>query len=271
MNLLIIFIYFILGIILYVLNKTLIKKYNITKFKSIIISLLYIFILSGIFNYYVSFTENIFIVLVFYLVVDIINTTYFMNDDFFSNDKIKYYILLILLGFILNIYFINKVDNVFLDPEQLKLVIWVLIIIYLYKVIKNSKIYTLEFKDNQIDKESIGLSYVKYKNKYKLKYEDKDLELIIYGLMIFNNRNRNSLQRKIDKLLFNLGNNKKISIMQLDSKKIISDEESISIVYEKLSDIKKKNKKIESIIKKYDPDNYEEIISIVNMIKDYFN
>ena len=59
--------------------------------------------------------------------------------------------------------------------------------------------------------------------------------------------------------------------MQLDSKKIISDEESISIVYEKLSDIKKKNKKIESIIKKYDLDNYEEIISIVNMIKDYFN
>ena len=30
-------------------------------------------------------------------------------------------------------------------------------------------------------------------------------------------------------------------------------------------------KDIESIIKKYDPDNYEEIISIVNMIKDYFN
>ena len=268
---LVLLIYVIFGFLLYLLNSFLIKKYNITMFRSIIISLLFIFILAGIFSYFVKFTSNIFIILVFYLVIDIIYTTYFLNDDFFNTDKLKYYLLLIMLGFIMNNYFINKIDNVFLDPEQLKLVIWVLIIVYLYKLIVNSNLYSLEFKSNNIDKESTILNYVRYKNKYNLSYEDKDLELIIYALMIYNNRKRNFLMRKIDNFIFNInGRKRKLSIMLIESDKLISDIDGIALVYSKLCDIKKKTKTVKSIINKYDSTCSEDVYSIVNMIKDYF-
>ena len=272
MNLLILLLYFILGLILYIGNSYLIKRYDITKFKAISLSLIYIFVLAGVFNYYVNFTSNVFIVLVFYLIVDIVYTTYFMNEDFFTSKRLTYYLLLIFLGFILNNYFINKVDNVFLDSEQLKIVLWVLIFIYLYRTFMNSKIYTIKFKTTVDDTENILYNYVKLKNKYNLSYEDKDLVLVIYSMMIINNKKRNAFMRSIDEIFsYVFGTNKKKSIMLIDSDKKITDKEAIDIVYKDLVKLKKKNKTLKMIIKKYDNENYERIYEVVKKIKDYFN
>ena len=84
MNILILFIYIVLGLILLIINTFLIKKYDITKIKSILVSLFYIVILSGIFSKYLTFTNNIFLIYVFTFIFDIIYVTYIINDDFFS-------------------------------------------------------------------------------------------------------------------------------------------------------------------------------------------
>lgn len=271
MNILILFIYIVLGLILLIINTFLIKKYDITKIKSLLISLFYIFLLSGIFSNYVAFTNNIFLVYVFTFIFDIIYVTYIINDDFFSKEKFSYYLILILFGYLLNIYFINKVDTVFLDSEQIKIIIWIFIIIYLYKLLSNSKIFHSKFKQT-IHKENIELNYVKYKNKYKLIFEDKDLELIIYSIMINNNKIRNSLLRKVDNLLVNIHYKKrKLSIMLIDSYKYLDDSEGINIAYNRLVDIKKKSRGYKNIIKKYDNEHSDEIIKYYETIKEFLN
>ena len=272
MNILILSIYIVLGLLLLIINTYLIKQYNITKIKSILISLLYIIILSGIFSNYLVFTNNIFLVYVFTFILDIIYVTYIISDDFFSKEKFSYYLILIVSGYLLNMYFINKVDTVFLNSEQIKIIIWIFIILYLYKLINKSKILNSNFKNNTIHNENIELNYVKYRNKYKLMYEDKDLELIIYSIMINNNKIRNTLLRKIDNLLVNINYKKRpLSIMLIDSNRYLDDKEGISIAYNRLTDIKKKSKGYKSIIKKYDDEHSEDIIRIYESIKEFLN
>ena len=272
MNILILFIYIVLGLLLLLINTFFIKKFNITKLKSIMLSLLFIFILSGIFSNYLVFTNNIFLIFVFTFIFDIIYVTYIINDDFFSKEKFSYYLILIVIGYLFNMYFINKVDTVFLDSEQIKIVIWFFIIIYLYKLISKSKILNTKFKQSTIHNENIELNYVKYRNKYKLMYEDKDLELIIYSIMINNNKIRNSLLRKLDNLLININYKKrKISIMLIDSYKYLDDKEGIDIAYNRLVDIKKRAKGYKNIIKKYDTEHSEDIIRNYETIKEFLN
>ena len=59
--------------------------------------------------------------------------SYILEQDFFSKEdkNIYYYILLIIIGFIINQEFINRVEEVFLTGEDLRLIIWLLVIIYL--------------------------------------------------------------------------------------------------------------------------------------------
>ena len=272
MNILILFIYIVLGLILLIINTFLIKKYDITKIKSILVSLFYIVILSGIFSKYLTFTNNIFLIYVFTFIFDIIYVTYIINDDFFSKEKFSYYLVLIVFGYLLNISFINKVDTVFPDSEQIKIIVWIFIIIYLYKLLSNSKIFSSKFKQSIIHNENIELNYVKYKNKYKLMFEDKDLELIIYSIMINNNKIRNTLLRKIDNLLVNINyKRRKLSIMLIDSNKYLDDSEGINIAYNRLIDIKKKSRGYKNIIKKYDEEHSEEIIRNYETIKEFLN
>ncbi len=272
MNILIIFIYIVLGLILLIINNYTIKKYNISKLKSILLSLLYIFILSGIFSNYLTFTNNIFLVYVFTFIFDIIYVTYIINDDFFSKERFSYYLILIILGYLFNILFINKVDSVFLDSEQIKIIIWIFIIFYLYQLLSKSKLLNSRFKQNNTINENIELNYVKYRNKYKLMFEDKDLELIIYSIMINNNKIRNSLLRKIDNVFININyKRRKQSIMLIDSNRYLDDVEGINIAYNRLVDIKKKSKGYKSIIKKYDDEHSEDIIKIYEKLKEFLN
>ena len=268
---LILIIYIILGIILYLINNYCINKYNISKIHGIIISLLYIFILGGLFSTYRVFTGDLFIIYIFYMIMDIIYTTYIMGEDFFSKDKVNYYLIIIILGYLLNKYFINKVDTVFLTSEELKIVIWILIFISLYKYIKNNSFFNSKFDNNKsLNDNDIRIQYTKYKNKYNLKYEDKDIELLIYSIMIINNRKRNNLMRFIDSKIFEItGKKRKLSIMLIDSDKDISDLDGIDIKYKELIDLKKKSKSIINIVDKSNKEDSADIIYVYNTLKDF--
>ena len=99
--------------------------------------------------------------------------------------------------------------------------------------------------------------------------------------MIYENYYKPKLARKLDVIKFRIDNEeRKLGIMQVKTKKLITDEESIEITIKKLEKIYNKlstNKKIKKeelpnqIIKEYTKkeNSYEEIIDIYNQIIEF--
>ena len=249
-------IYIILGIILFIIIKHIENKYKINRREWLIFSIIIMLLFAGILvRLGINYTSDIFLIFVFMMLTDIFYNSYILEQDFFSKEdkNIYYYILLIIIGFIINQEFINRVEEVFLTGEDLRLIIWFLAIIYLYKfsisknILSNNK-ETTKF----ISKDSILISYVKLKEKYydECNYDNKDISNIIYSIMIYENKKRSKLLRKIDNFNYKInGGSKKLGIMQVESKKFITDSESINITYKKITKLydkynKKKDKNV---------------------------
>lgn len=249
-------IYIILGIILFIIIKYIENKYKINRREWLIFSIIIMLLFVGILvRLGINYTSDIFLIFVFMMLTDIFYNSYILEQDFFSKEdkNIYYYILLIIIGFIINQEFINRVEEVFLTGEDLRLIIWFLAIIYLYKfsisknILSNNK-ETTKF----ISKDSILISYVKLKEKYydECNYDNKDISNIIYSIMIYENKKRSKLLRKIDNFNYKInGGSKKLGIMQVESKKFITDSESINITYKKITKLydrynKKKDKNV---------------------------
>lgn len=249
-------IYIILGIILFIIIKYIENKYKINRREWLIFSIIIMLLFAGILvRLGINYTSDIFLIFVFMMLTDIFYNSYILEQDFFSKEdkNIYCYILLIIIGFIINQEFINRVEEVFLTGEDLRLIIWFLAIIYLYKfsisknILSNNK-ETTKF----ISKDSILISYVKLKEKYydECNYDNKDISNIIYSIMIYENKKRSKLLRKIDNFNYKInGGSKKLGIMQVESKKFITDSESINITYKKITKLydrynKKKDKNV---------------------------
>lgn len=276
--------YFVFGIMLYLGNLFLKKKYNISRANSIVFSLIYLMIIAGVCssNNWSRFNDNLFIVIIFQFVVDIIFSTYFLEENFFekSEDNILYYVILIASSFIINQSFFNQVSVVFPTGEDLRVILWLLVIIFLYKICSQCSIFKgrnfvkTKFK---LDAEHILVSYVKLKHRFnnEVNFSNKQLELIVFAIMVFENDRCPIFFRKINNLLFKIdGKRRKLGIMQVESSKFISDVDSIELVYkklEKISDNKNKGKvkKEEEIISKYSKEYSEEINYIYNVIKNF--
>ena len=250
-------IYIILGIILFIIIKYIENKYKINRREWLIFSIIIMLLFAGILvRLGINYTSDIFLVFVFMMLADIFYNSYILEQDFFSKEdkNIYYYILLIIIGFIINQEFINRVEEVFLTGEDLRLIIWFLAIIYLYKFSISKNILSTNIKENTkfISKDSILISYVKLKEKYyeECNYDNKDISNIIYSIMIYENKKRSKLLRKIDNFNYKInGGIKKLGIMQVESKKFITDSESINITYKKITKLydkynKKKDKNI---------------------------
>jgi hypothetical protein len=281
--------YIVLGIIYFFIIKLLSNKYKISKTQKFIFTILLLMITSGIcFRLAIKYTGDIFLSLVFLMIIDIIYNSYFIEKDFFdkSEGNIKYYILLVVIGFFINQEFFNRVSDVFLSGEDLRIILWTLGIIFIYNFIKEKEVLK-STSDNNIkymSVDSVLVNYVKLKNKYneEVNYSDKDICNIIYAIMIFNNNKRSKVMRDYDYFMFRLnGNSRNLSIMQINSKKFITDSEGIEIVYKKLikysesitkskTKTKTKNSKIyEEILKKYSSSDYLYLKYIFDIIKKF--
>ena len=250
-------IYIVLGIILFIIINYIDIKYKINRREWLILSIIFMLVFAGILvRLGINYTSDIFLVFVFMMLADIFYNSYILEQDFFSKEdkNIYYYILLIIIGFIINQEFINKVEEVFLTGEDLRLIIWLLVIIYLYKFSISKNILSTNIKESTkfISKDSILISYVKLKEKYyeECNYDNKDISNIIYSIMIYENKKRSKLLRKIDNFNYKInGGIKKLGIMQVESKKFITDSESINITYKKITKLydrynKKKDKNV---------------------------
>lgn len=259
MNVAIITKYLILSLILFFILNYLDEKNKENPINRIIISLIYITIISGL-----ILKEFIFMILIFEFLIRIFYTNYVLERDFFkeTNSYIKEYIITIILGYLLNIYFINKVDSVFLSIEEFKIIIWLFIIIFSYLFMKDNlkiSIKTKRKNNEYRNKEYNIILYAKLKNKYSdiIKTKYKELLPLIYSIMIYNDTNHPKIFRKLDIIRFRIDNEeRKFGIMQITSKKIITDEESIELGI----------KKIEKIYLKYNKDKKIKLEDIILMV-----
>ena len=275
--------YILMGLGLFGVISFFKNKFNITKLEGLVISLVYMMIISGIcFEWGIKYTENIFLIFVFLLVIDIIYNSYFIEKDFFdkNDNNVIYYVVLIVLGFFINQEFINEVNQVFLTGNDLRLLLWFLAIIFIYKMCKDREVFSnISNHDmKEIGRNTVLVNYAKFKDKYfdECNYSNKDISNIIYAIMIYENHNRGKVLRNYDYFMFKVnGKKNKLGIMQVESNKFISDSESIDIVHKKIEKIYDKHKKgkkkvdIKNIIKEYDKENYEIIMYIFDIIKKF--
>lgn len=269
--------YIFCGVLFYFAIEFINNKITLGKVDKIIFLNVFNIIVSGLlFRYSIRYTDNIFLVFVFVMLTDIIYNTYIVDRDFFDNDSggIYYYIGLVITGFIINQEFINKVNNVFLSGNEFRLVLWLLIIVYFYNLFKNEKI--LQRKDSKEKKvmsvNNILNNYAKFKYTYydDCDHDNKVISNILYAIMIYEDNNKNKVRRNIDNFMFKInGKKNKLGIMQVESKKFISDSESIDIAYKKVLKIynSTKTKDINKLFDKYYGYNNEDVKYIYEIIK----
>lgn len=274
--------YIISGFVLFFIMMYLENKFSINKVQNIIFSVIYMMILGGITSRYgySNLNGDIFLIFVFTFIMAVIYINYVLERDFFdkSHGYVKFYIVLIVIGYIINQEFINRVDCVFLTGDDLRLVLWFGAFIFIYQFIRDNNLLkdgNISSKKFNMSNQSIVVSYAKLKYKFlnDINYDNKDLVLVLYSIMIYENNKKSSLMRKFDNFMFRLdGNSRKLGIMQVNSKKFISDIESIDLVYKKLEKLyNKKNKTVKKInykdiIELYDKDNFDDICIIYDCI-----
>lgn len=259
------------------------KRYTINKIEKMIFTIfIWIVLCEVCFHYAIPCTSDIFLMFVFLLFIDVLYQSYFLDKDFFAKEEksISYYIFLIIIGFFINQEFINKVSSVFLTGDEFRGVFWLLMIVFLFRFGTERKMFSSSsFSDsNKMSSEYILVQYTKLRYRFgrDIEFKTKELSSMVYALMIFYNHKRSKLLRCYDYFMFRMtGNRKKLGIMQVESNHFITDAESISIVYEKLkkqydnlSSIRGM-KRVESILKDYAKEDYEDILSIFEIIQKF--
>ena len=250
--------YLFLGFCFFIIITFVDFKYKLNKIQKINFSVILLMITAGIcFNYAIKYVDNIFLSYVFLMVFDMIYVSYFLEKDFFDkNDKnINYYIILIIIGFILNQEFFNEVTTVFLTGNDLRLILWSFIIIFIYNFCKDKDIINNKEKTSErfMSVDNVLTNYAKLKYKYYdyCDLEDKKLSNVIYAIMIYRNSKRSKFLRNYDYFMFRLnGKSSKLSIMQVYTNKYITDIEGINIVKEEINELIVKSSLTKSKTKK---------------------
>lgn len=285
MNLLQIILYLGFAIILFYVSNYFQKFQEKTPSIMIIIPVIYIILISGL-----SFVDTscIYLVILMEMFIRIYYTKIILNQEELINTNyyIQNYGLAIIIAFIVTRCFIVKVDNIFPTASEWRMGIWFLIILFFYKTLNGVVTFKLE-KQEQINfkmkEEMIIVRYAKLKNNYShlIKSKNKDFNSLIYSIMIFKDYHRSSFLRSIDKIRFRFtGKNMKLGIMQVETSREITDEESIKLSIKELAKIEKdlsSSKKIkkqdlyQEILNQYDPNNSSNIMTIYKAIKDFDN
>lgn len=269
--------YVFCGIVFYFAIELIGKKINLSKVDKIIFLNVFNIIVSGLlFRYSIRYTDNIFLVFVFVMLTDIIYSTYIVDRDFFDSKSggISYYIALVIIGFIINQEFINRVNTIFLSGNEFRLVLWLLVIVYFYNLFRNENIFKKDIpgKKSIMSINNILNNYAKFKYTFYdcCNHDNRELSNALYAIMIYEDCKRNSVMRKIDNIMFKInGKENKFGIMQIDSKTIISDFESVDLAYKKISKIYKssKTKDINKVFYKYYGYDNEDVNYIYEVIK----
>lgn len=266
----------LLGIMEYFNNK------KISSIQKILIPVIYIVIVSGL---CMDIKDNIYLIVIFQVVMHEFYINNVTGNNLLINKKeylINSLVSVILSIFIYN-YYISKVDSILPLPNEFRSILWFLIIIFIYCLLKEhlkvSSPNNVSFIERK--REYVIVMYAKLKNRYfKVVKSKKDIvNKLIYAMMIYENYTHPLISRKVTVMKRKLFENTyHYGIMQVESNQEIDDEESIRIRINEIEKIlsKKSNKSkndIRNILEEVYSDTnkinnicdiYDEIISFEN-------
>lgn len=266
----------LLGIMEYFNNK------KISNIQKILIPVIYIVIVSGL---CMDIKDNIYLIVIFQVVMHEFYINNVTGNNLLINKKeylINSLVSVILSIFIYN-YYISKVDSILPLPSEFRSILWFLIIIFIYCLLKEhlkvSSPNNVSFIERK--REYVIVMYAKLKNRYfKVVKSKKDIvNKLIYAMMIYENYTHPLISRKITVIKRKIFENTyHYGIMQVESNQEIDDEESIRRRMDEIEKIitKKSNKSkndIRSILEEIYSDTnkinnicdiYDEIISFEN-------
>lgn len=242
--------YLFLGLFYFLVITFINSKYKITKVQKMIFSIILLMVSAGVcYNYAIKYIDNIFLSFVFMMIFDIIYVSYFLERDFFDKEEknINYYLVLLLVGFFINQEFFNDVTSIFLTGSDLRLILWSFVIIFMYSFCKEKEIIINKSTDKEkvMSVDSILTNYAKLKYQYfdYCDMEDKMLSNVLYAIMIYRSSKRSKFLRNYDYFMFRLnGKTSKLSIMQVNINRYITDIEGINIVKDEINEIVTANK-----------------------------
>lgn len=247
MELIIVLLYCCFAFILFFFFNLSYKEDNNYPIFKILFPVIYIIILASIFTDigFKQFNDYIFLIIVFEFIIRIYYMNYILKQDLFLDNKynFKMYFISICISYIINIYFINKVDNVFLTPSEFRIVLWLFIFSFGYKFLREyfSNSFSKKIDDDNNQKnEYFIISYAKLKNKYRNTVSSKDKKVvdIVYAIMVYENFKRPPFLRKLDLFKSKFTNElSKQGIMQVDSKNYLTDIDSILLATKNIEKI----------------------------------
>lgn len=255
------------------------QKEENRRLNQLLIPSLYIIIISALIP---SIKENIFLIVVFeifirnFYITNVVNS----NNEISNTTYILESIVSIALSLFTYNYFINQVDTVIPNPEDIKGFIWFLMILYatyLYNLSTKNKVKEEKNKDTKRKKEKTIMQYAKFKNLYSplVKSKNELINNLTYAIMIFEDYKTPKIYRNINTYIGAVTKKEtKYGIMQIPSFERISDEESIKRVIndfeKKLKNTKlKEEDRLQKLISNYKKEDQQEIISIYNEILEF--
>lgn len=238
--------------------------------------------------------KYIFLVNIYYFIIRILfNIARGRSRLLNWKQQINYFLWISVLSYVSYQFIIISKKNILPDSSFAN-ELWILIILYIYNLF--NKISYSPFAGKQRREKYFCNRYLIYKNKFgdliNNKVNNKIIESLIYSIIIYEAFNRPKLYRMIEYILFYFGKAKTLGIMQVTTKIMINDKESVELGIKKILDdldtiVKEytNNKQVsqyesyqeESILRKlvfkYNPDidYYNEIHSIREiLIKNYY-
>lgn len=250
--------YVFFAFLLFMFLNFIVKRFSLTRIQYVLFTNIFLVFLASVASYFHlnAFCDDIFIIVIFEFLIRMLYTTYLLEKDFFSKEEgiLPLYLGNVVVAYLLNQFIIRQVDMVFLNPEQLKFLLWVFIILFIYHFFHRQDMVSIQ---NSTKKFSIAergqyiiLQYAKMKQKYGKDISVQgDMRFLIYAIMIFENYKRPSFFRQLDYFRYQFDHvPKKQGIMQVDSKKILSDIESIEFVEKKLEKLQERKKTKKNMI-----------------------
>ena len=250
--------YVFFAFLLFMFLNFIVKRFSLTRIQYVLFTNIFLVFLASVASYFHlnAFCDDIFIIVIFEFLIRMLYTTYLLEKDFFSKEEgiLPLYLGNVVVAYLLNQFIIRQVDMVFLNPEQLKFLLWVFIILFIYHFFHRPDMISIQ---NSTKKFSIAergqyiiLQYAKMKQKYGKDISVQgDMRFLIYAIMIFENYKRPSFFRQLDYFRYQFDHvPKKQGIMQVDSKKILSDIESIEFVEKKLEKLQERKKTKKNMI-----------------------
>lgn len=138
-------------------------------------------------------------------------------------------------------FFFGKNNNLLISVNDLKEELWFAILLIIYTFIKNILDSKVKQDDvltrRQLEKyinNNFEILYRRYHRELNITREDRQVWLIIFSIMIFENFNRGAMLRWLERLKLKVVGHATVGIMQVSSDKVLTDMESILEAYERI-------------------------------------